>query len=146
MTVSDTLWMTRITGTYYWVFAEAVVVLSCIEAARPGNAKAKSCIFLFLEGGPPHQDMWDPKPNAPSEIRGPFNPISTAVPGTIFTEHCDMSAKIADKFTVVRSHAHRINGHSTGSAPAAATSCSIQLGCSASSKATISGGRVKRQP
>jgi hypothetical protein len=41
-------------------------------AASPIAAKAKSCIFLFLEGGPPHQDMWDPKPDAPPEIRGAF--------------------------------------------------------------------------
>ena len=83
------------------------------RAAAP-RARAKSCIFLFLEGGPPHQDMWDPKPMAPAEIRGPFQPISTAVPGTTFTEHCGRCAKIADKFTVVRSHSHNDNGHATG--------------------------------
>lgn len=77
-------------------------------------ARAKSCIFLFLEGGPPQQDMWDPKPDQPEEIRGPFAPISTSVPGTIFTEHCRESAKIAHKFTVVRSHTHTDNGHATG--------------------------------
>ena len=42
------------------------------KAALPKAPKAKSCIFLFLSGGPPHQDMWDPKPEAPLEIRGPF--------------------------------------------------------------------------
>lgn len=84
------------------------------QAARSGKARASSCIFIFLEGGPPHQDMWDPKPDAPAEVRGPFQPISTAVPGTIFTEHCGKCAKIADKFTVVRSHTHNDNGHATG--------------------------------
>jgi len=83
-------------------------------AASPLAATAKSCIFLFLEGGPPHQDMWDPKPDAPLEIRGPFKQISTSVPGTFFTEHCALSAQIAHKFTVVRSHSHNDNGHSTG--------------------------------
>jgi hypothetical protein len=78
------------------------------------SAKAKACIFLFLEGGPPQQDMWDPKPDAPAEIRGPFEPISTSVPGTTFTEHCRECAKIAHKFTVVRSHSHNDNGHATG--------------------------------
>lgn len=83
-----------------------------IGAAR--KARAKACIFLFLEGGPPQQDMWDPKPDQPEEIRGPFAPISTSVPGTFFTEHCGACAKIAHKFTVVRSHSHADNGHMTG--------------------------------
>jgi hypothetical protein len=81
---------------------------------RQRQAKAKSCLFIFLEGGPPQQDMWDPKPDAPAEIRGPFEPISTALPGVIFTEHCKNCAKIANKFTVVRSHSHADNGHATG--------------------------------
>jgi uncharacterized protein DUF1501 len=92
-------------------------VLQAEEAAKSNGqrpAKAKSCLFIFLEGGPPQQDMWDPKPDAPAEIRGPFQPISTALPGVIFTEHCRNCAKIADKFTVVRSHSHTDNGHSTG--------------------------------
>ena len=92
-------------------------VLQAEEAAKTNGqraAKAKSCLFIFLEGGPPQQDMWDPKPDAPAEIRGPFQPISTALPGVIFTEHCGNCAKIANKFTVVRSHSHTDNGHSTG--------------------------------
>ncbi len=78
------------------------------------NVKAKGCIFIFLEGGPPQQDMWDPKPDAPVEIRGPFQTIPTKTPGVIFTEHCRDCAKITDKFTIVRSHTHTDNGHATG--------------------------------
>lgn len=92
-------------------------LLAAEELAGPSagrKVRAQSCIFLFLEGGPPQQDMWDPKPDAPAEIRGPFEPISTSVPGTIFTEHCGNCAKIAHKFTVVRSHSHNDNGHATG--------------------------------
>src|SRR6478609_2348221 len=63
-------------------------LLESQAAAAATRARAKSCIFIFLEGGPPQQDMWDPKPDAPEEIRGPFAPISTSVPGTTFTEHC----------------------------------------------------------
>lgn len=84
------------------------------KAASPKIAKAKSCIFIFLEGGPPHQDMWDPKPDAPLEIRGPFKPIRTKVPGTFVTDQLPLCAKIADKYTIVRSHSHRDNAHSTG--------------------------------
>jgi len=76
--------------------------------------KAKSCLFIFLEGGPPQLDMWDPKPDAPAEIRGPFQPISTVLPGVIFSEHCGNCAKAANKFSVVRSHSHSDNGHATG--------------------------------
>ena len=76
--------------------------------------KAKACIFIFLQGGPPHQDMWDPKPEAPDEIRGPFRAIQTSVPGTWVTDQLPRCAKIAEKYTIVRSHSHKINGHSTG--------------------------------
>lgn len=84
------------------------------KAATPIAAKAKSCIFLFLEGGPPHQDMWDPKPEAPAEIRGPFSAISTNVPGTFVTDQLPLCANMADKYTILRSHSHRDNGHTTG--------------------------------
>jgi len=84
------------------------------KAASQKVAKAKSCIFLFLEGGPPHQDMWDPKPEAPAEIRGPFETIKTNVTGTFVTDQLPLCAKMADKYTIVRSHSHRDNGHSTG--------------------------------
>lgn len=84
------------------------------KAASGREARAKSCIFLFLEGGPPHQDMWDPKPDAPEEIRGPFLPISTNVPGTQITDQLPHCSQIADRYTILRSHSHRDNGHSTG--------------------------------
>ena len=84
------------------------------KAAGPQPLKAKACIFIFLEGGPPHQDMWDPKPEAPEEIRGPFQAIQTSVPGTWGTDQLPRCATIADKYTIVRSHSHTINGHGTG--------------------------------
>ena len=77
-------------------------------------AKAKACILLFLEGGPSHIDMWDLKPDAPSEIRGSFKPISTNVPGTQIGELMQRCAKVADKFTILRSHSHGDNAHQTG--------------------------------
>ena len=77
-------------------------------------AKARSCIFIFLEGGPPHQDMWDPKPDAPVEVRGPFQEIHTNVPGIRVTDQLPLCAKVADKYTIVRSHHHSDNGHTTG--------------------------------
>jgi len=84
------------------------------QAATGAPVKAKSCIFLMLEGGPSHIDMWDLKPDAPSEIRGPFNPISTNVTGTQISEMLPLCAKVADKFTILRSHSHNDNAHQTG--------------------------------
>jgi len=83
-------------------------------ASNGTEPKAKACIFLFLQGGPSTIDMWDLKPDAPAEIRGPFKPIRTNVTGTIVGEHCHRCARVADKFTILRSHSHNDNGHTTG--------------------------------
>jgi len=73
-------------------------------AAATGMAKRKTNVVLFwLSGGPSHIDMWDPKPDAPSEIRGPFGHISTKVPGIHVCEHLPLTAKIMDKLTLIRS-------------------------------------------
>ncbi|MBY0231198.1 MAG: DUF1501 domain-containing protein, partial [Gemmataceae bacterium] len=84
------------------------------NAATAKAAKAQACIFIFLEGGPSQLDMWDMKPDAPSEVRGPFKPIRTNVAGTMISEHLPRCAKIASKYTIVRSHTHNDNGHNTG--------------------------------
>jgi hypothetical protein len=73
-------------------------------AAATGKAKSKTNVILFwLSGGPSHIDMWDPKPDAPSEIRGPFGHISTKEPGIHVCEHLPLTAKIMDKLTLIRS-------------------------------------------
>jgi hypothetical protein len=84
------------------------------QAASDKPARAQACIFIFLEGGPSQLDMWDLKPDAPAEIRGPFKPIRTSVAGTMISEHLPSCAKIAHKFTILRSHSHNDNGHNTG--------------------------------
>ena len=84
------------------------------NAAGEQPRKVEACIFLFLEGGPSTIDMWDLKPEAPSEIRGPYKQIGTSVPGTFVGEHCGECAKITEKFTILRSHSHGDNGHQTG--------------------------------
>jgi hypothetical protein len=65
--------------------------------------KAKNVIFLWLQGGPPQHETFDPKPDAPLEIRGPFKPIHTTVPGMQFCELLPRTARIAHKLAVVRS-------------------------------------------
>lgn len=70
-----------------------------------------SLIVVFLRGGPSTIDMFDMKPNAPSEIRGEFSPVSTAVPGIQITEHLPRTAQQQDKFSLVRSFTHTNNSH-----------------------------------
>jgi hypothetical protein len=71
----------------------------------------KAIINVFLPGGPPHQDMWDIKPDAPAEIRGEFKPIATNVPGIQIGELFPKIAAMMDKFTVVRSIVGANGGH-----------------------------------
>ena len=65
--------------------------------------RAKNVIFLWLQGGPPQHETFDPKPDAPAEIRGEFKPIATSVPGVRFCELLPRTARIANKLAVVRS-------------------------------------------
>ncbi len=74
--------------------------------------RAKSVIYVWLQGGPPQHETFDPKPEAPAEIRGPFKPIQTIIPGIHFCELLPRTARIADKLAVVRSMATDSNIHS----------------------------------
>jgi hypothetical protein len=73
------------------------------EAQSGIRRSHKAVIMIFLPGGPSHQDMFDLKMDAPSEIRGEFKPISTNVPGLQICEHLPLMAKMMDKMTVIRS-------------------------------------------
>src|SRR5262245_61365193 len=70
---------------------------------KAGWGKAKSVIFIFLQGGPSHIDIWDPKPEAPSNVRGEFKPIKSSVPGVWLSEVMPLLAKQLDKATLIRS-------------------------------------------
>ena len=72
-------------------------------AIKNGWGQAKSVIMIFLQGGPSHIDIWDPKPDAPSNVRGEFKPIKTAVPGIWLSETMPQLAKQMDKATLIRS-------------------------------------------
>lgn len=73
--------------------------------------RAKNCIFLWLQGGPPQHETFDPKPDAPVEIRGPFKPIATTVPGVRFCELLPRTARHAHEMAVVRSLSTRDDNH-----------------------------------
>ena len=66
--------------------------------------------MVFLQGGPSHIDIWDPKPDAPANIRGEFKPIKTKIPGTYISEHMPMMAQHLDKATLIRSMSYTPNG------------------------------------
>src|SRR5262249_28190927 len=98
-------------------------VLRAREASSPRSAppragelgstfgKAKNVIYLWLQGGPPQHETFDPKPDAPVEIRGEFKPIATTVPGIRFCELLPRTARYADKMAVIRSLSTRDDNH-----------------------------------
>lgn len=85
----------------------ALQAAQAAEAKGGGSAgafgKAKSVIYLFLQGGPSHIDIWDPKPDAPDNIRGKFKPIPTKIPGTMFAETMPLLAQQMHRATLIRS-------------------------------------------
>jgi hypothetical protein len=72
------------------------------NSGGPGWGKAKSIIMIYLQGGPSHLDLWDPKENVPDNVRGPFKSIPTKIPGTHFTEILPKLAQVNDKITMIR--------------------------------------------
>lgn len=83
-------------------------------AAEPSGAKARSAVLIFLSGGPSHHDTFDPKPEAPAEIRGAFEAISTAVPGVQFSEALPQLAAQVKRFALLRAVTHRDAAHEPG--------------------------------
>lgn len=90
------------------------------NAAPSGGSfgKARSVIMLYLHGGHPQQETFDPKPNGPSAVRGEFGAISTSLPGVQFSELLPRSATIADRLAIIRSMSHDNPNHVTASLPA----------------------------
>ncbi len=98
------------------------VAFSDILAMRTQAAQARgksspdqiNCILIWLDGGPSHYETFDPKPNAPMEIRGEMKSIPTCVPGVHFCETVPLLAKSFDKFSVIRSICHKDPNHGGG--------------------------------
>ena len=82
-------------------------------ALRKGKSlsSGKSVILIWMTGGPSHIDTWDPKPDAPLEIRGPFSTIPTKLPGVHLSEHYPKQAAMMDKLTLIRSMVCRGSSH-----------------------------------
>ena len=83
------------------------------QAATGGKSSKppKSCILLWMAGGPSHIDTWDPKPHRPEMNRGPFDVTQTALPGVVICEHLPKQAAMLDKFTIIRSVDARHSNH-----------------------------------
>ncbi len=86
-------------------------LLRATEPAASGKGAAKSVVLVSLFGGPPHMDMFDLKPNAPSTVRGEFNPIGTSVPGVQICELMPKIATLMNRATLIRTYSHKYNSH-----------------------------------
>src|SRR5207302_945360 len=89
----------------------AVLMPRAARATGSPEAPAKAAIVLFLQGGLSHFESFDPKPDAPSEVRGEFGTIPTAIPGVRFSEHLPLLAKRLNRFSIVRSAHHPTPDH-----------------------------------
>ncbi|HND53514.1 MAG TPA: DUF1501 domain-containing protein, partial [Pirellulaceae bacterium] len=85
-----------------------------LQAGAASSQRAKSCIFIVQYGGGPHHDTFDPKPDAPREIRGYYQPIATSVPGTQISEKLPLLAARAHRYCLIRSMSHNNGGHNDG--------------------------------
>src|SRR5262249_28266653 len=92
----------------------------------------KSCIVIWLDGGPTHYETFDPKPAAPAEIRGAFETIPTRTPGVIYSQYMTRLAGISDKFAMIRSICHEQGNHAAGNhSMTAGAPPRIPVGCGA---------------
>jgi hypothetical protein len=82
---------------------------------RPAARRTKNVIFIWQQGGPPHQDMFDMKPDAPAEMRGEFNPIATTIPGYTVCELLPRLSRQVHRVTILRGVNHTIADHNPGS-------------------------------
>lgn len=92
------------------VFANDTLISSDLEL-RSVSGKAKSVLIVLLSGGPSQLDMWDPKPNAPAEVRGEFSSIATTIPGVAVCEHMPRLAKQTNLWSILRTMSHREHNH-----------------------------------
>src|SRR5271156_2922151 len=82
---------------------EAAAELAAGSTGGPGWEKAKNVILLYLQGGPSHLDLWDPKENVPDNVRSAFKTVPSKVPGMDLTELLPKFGQITDKLTLIRS-------------------------------------------
>jgi hypothetical protein len=99
-------------------FALPLPLLHADGTQTASRGKIRSCIVVFYYGGPSHLDTFDPKPNAPAEIRGEYRTIATSVPGIRVCEHLPLTARLMDRLALVRSLHHPMRNHNSAAAEA----------------------------
>jgi uncharacterized protein (DUF1501 family) len=92
------------------IFRAQAAAAGSSSVGSPGWGKAKNMVMIYLQGGPSHIDLWDPKENVPDKVRSAFSTIPTKIPGTHFTEILPRLAKVNDKFTMINSMSYTPNG------------------------------------
>ena len=95
-------------------FTELLRLRQAAGSESAGGKRPSSCILIWMDGGPTHFETFDPKPEAPSEIRGDFRAIETNVSGIRICEHLPKLAAIADKYAIIRSVCHNQGNHGAG--------------------------------
>ncbi len=83
------------------------------EGKSAPRRRALHCILLWMQGGPSHHETFDPKPDAPAEVRGEFNTVATTLPGVRIAEHLPLLAKQTDKYSIIRGHDPKNGSHGT---------------------------------
>lgn len=106
MTSTRRQWLKRTASSF-----GALLLPNLARAANTPTPKARAAIILFLQGGLSHYESFDPKPDAPSEVRGEFGNIATNVPGVRFSEHIPLLAQRLHRFSLVRSTYHPTPDH-----------------------------------
>jgi hypothetical protein len=103
-------------GSFFDLFRLTKMAAASDSTSADGKPaqRPSSCILIWMDGGPTHFETFDPKPEAPAEIRGEFKPISTNVAGIQICEHLPKLASIADKYAIVRSVCHNQGNHGAG--------------------------------
>jgi hypothetical protein len=91
--------------------AVPATLTAAINSGEPANAKAKSVVVLWMAGGVTHIDSFDPKPDAPVEVRGTLQTIRTRLPGVHFCETLPRLAQVADQLAILRSYSHDSDDH-----------------------------------
>lgn len=92
----------------------ALRVRALAQSASPVAPQAKACILIWMDGGPTHFETFDPKPEAPAEVRGEFGTIETKISGVRFSEHMPRLASSLDKYALIRSIRHNQGNHGAG--------------------------------
>lgn len=98
----------------YGLSLPAFLQLQSVAARADTGDKAKACIILYCWGGMSHHETWEPKPEAPLEVRGEFAPIETATPGIRIGEHMPLLARHTNKLAIIRSIFHDDSAHGRG--------------------------------